>query len=69
MVADGDARRLRERGSLFDAEGEDIRQYTGEPVETEEGTVIPRQQNAGPGNIAGGGEWPDPSTPPARPDE
>jgi uncharacterized C2H2 Zn-finger protein len=65
----GDTRSLRERGSLLDAEGEDIRQYTGEPVETEEGTVIPRQQNAGPGNIAGGGEWPDPNASPAQPDE
>jgi hypothetical protein len=69
VVADGDTRSLRERGSIYDAEGEDIRQYTGEPVETEEGTVIPRQQNAGPGNVAGGGEWPDPNAPPAQPDE
>jgi hypothetical protein len=69
VVAEGDTRSLRERGSLLDAEGEDIRQYTGEPVETEEGTVIPRQQNAGPGNIAGGGEWPDPNAPAAQPDE
>lgn len=69
VVADGDTRSLRERGALLDDEGEDIRQYTGEPVETEEGTVIPRQQNAGPGTIAGGGEWPDPNAPPAQPDE
>jgi hypothetical protein len=68
MVEDGDTRSLRERGSILDDEGEDIRQYTGEPVETEEGTVIPRQQNAGPGTIAGGGEWPDPDAPPAQPD-
>ena len=59
---------LAERGELTDEQGEDIRQYTGEPVETEEGWVVPQQQNfAGKDNIAGGGEWPDPKTPPAQP--
>lgn len=61
---------LRDQGSLLDEDGEDIRQYTGEPVETLEGWVLPQQQNVGPGNAAGGGEYPDPSTPPAQgPDE
>jgi len=55
---------LADLGPLQDAEGEDIRHYTGEPVETDEGWVIPQQQNfAGKDNIAGGGEWPDPNTP------
>jgi hypothetical protein len=67
VVADGDTRSLRERGPLLDADGTDIREYTGEPVETEEGTVIPQQQNVGPGNEAGGGEWPDPHVPSAQP--
>jgi hypothetical protein len=58
---------LKEQRSLLDDEGEDIRQYTGEPVETEEGWVLPQQQNVGPGNEAGGGEWPDPATPSAMP--
>jgi len=58
---------LAEQRDLLDEEGEDIRQYTGEPVETEEGWVIPQQQNVGPGNEAGGGEWPDPATPSAMP--
>jgi hypothetical protein len=66
-VDDGDTRSLRERGSLVDEDGDDIREYTGEPVDTEEGTVIPQQQNVGAGNEAGGGEWPDPRTPPAQP--
>ena len=66
LVEDGDTRSLRDRGTLVDAEGDDIREYTGEPVETDEGTVIPQQQNVGPGNEAGGGEWPDPGTPPAQ---
>jgi hypothetical protein len=35
----------------------------GEPVETEEGTRRPVQQNVGPGVEEGGGEWPDPNTP------
>jgi hypothetical protein len=58
---------LADQGSTIDEDGDDIREYTGEPVETEEGWVLPQQQNAGPGNIAGGGEWPDPDTPPAQP--
>ena len=57
---------LEDQGPLLDEDGEDIRQYTGEPVETLEGWVLPQQQNAGPGNIAGGGEFPDPTTPPAQ---
>jgi hypothetical protein len=60
---------LADQGPLTDAEGEDIRHYTGEPVETEDGWVIPGQQNlAGKDNIAGGGEWPDPDTPPVQPE-
>ena len=39
----------------------------GEPVETEEGTRRPAQQNSGPGVEEGGGEWPDPNTPPQLP--
>jgi hypothetical protein len=59
---------LADQGPLTDDEGEDIRHYTGEPVETEQGWVIPGQQNlAGKDNIAGGGEWPDPYTPPTQP--
>jgi hypothetical protein len=66
---DGGPGTLAERGSLLDEDGEDIRQYTGEPVETEEGWVIPQQQNVGPGNEAGGGEWPDPNAPSAMPND
>jgi hypothetical protein len=59
---------LRDNMDLTDDEGEDIRHYTGEPVETDEGWVIPGQQNfAGKDNLAGGGEWPDPRTPPVQP--
>lgn len=58
---------LREQGPLLDEDGDDIRMYTGEPVETDEGWVVPVQQNfAGKDNIAGGGEWPDPDAPPAQ---
>ena len=39
----------------------------GEPLETEEGTRRPVQQNVGPGVEEGGGEWPDPNTPPQPP--
>ncbi len=63
MVPSSDAT-LKDQGPLEDEDGEDIRQYTGEPVETEDGWVVPQQQNAGTGNVAGGGEWPDPKSPP-----
>lgn len=44
----------------YDEHGNDIRMYTGEPVETEyDGVVIPQQMNVGPGNMAGSGEFPD----------
>lgn len=56
---------LKDRTDLTDEDGEDIRQYTGEPVETEEGWVLPRQQNVGRRNMAGRGEWPDPNAPSA----
>lgn len=56
---------LADSVDLLDEEGEDIRQYTGEPVETEEGWVLPQQQNVGKDNMAGRGEWPDPDAPSA----
>ena len=42
----------------------DARMYTSEPVETDQGTVVIQQQNVGAGNEQGGGEYPDPHTPP-----
>jgi hypothetical protein len=39
----------------------------GEPLETEEGVRVPAQQNVGAGVEEGGGEWPDPDTPPKLP--
>ena len=39
----------------------------GEPLETEEGVRVPAQQNVGAGVEEGGGEWPDPHTPPKLP--
>ncbi|HEY3238157.1 MAG TPA: hypothetical protein VGL92_01240 [Acidimicrobiia bacterium] len=41
--------------------------YSGEPLETEEGIRTPRQQSAGGDAIEGGGEYPDPATPPQLP--
>ncbi len=41
--------------------------YSGVPLETERGVEVPRQMNVGPGNEEGGGEWPDPGTPPRAP--
>jgi hypothetical protein len=44
----------------------DEKMYTSEPIEADDGeTYVIRQQNVGPGNELGGGEWPDPHTPPS----
>lgn len=43
----------------------DERLYTGEPVDDGEHVRRPQQMNAGRDNIEGGGEWPDPESPPA----
>jgi hypothetical protein len=45
----------------------DEKMYTGEPLDTPEGPRTPQQMNVGPGNEQGGGEWPDPHTPPQPP--
>jgi hypothetical protein len=42
-------------------------QVVGEPLETEDGVRVPAQQNVGAGVEEGGGEWPDPNTPPKLP--
>jgi hypothetical protein len=49
---------LREQTDLIDEHGTDIRQYTGEPVETEDGTVVPQQMAVGSQQLVGGGEFP-----------
>jgi NADH:ubiquinone oxidoreductase subunit F (NADH-binding) len=41
--------------------------YSSVPLETDEGVVVVQQQNVGPGNEEGGGEWPDPDAAPRRP--
>jgi hypothetical protein len=47
-------------------EATDEKMYTSEPIEGDDGeTYVIRQQNVGPGNELGGGEWPDPRTPPS----
>lgn len=58
---------LSDQRDLIDEDGDDIRMYTGEPVETDDGWILPQQQNQ-PGNSAGGGEYPDPDTPSTQPD-
>jgi|SRR5689334_2594416 hypothetical protein len=64
-----DDRPLREQGSLIDADGTDIRQYTGEPVETEFGVVVPQQMAVGSERVVGGGEFPNtPGRGPTRPE-
>ena len=39
----------------------------GEVLDTADGTDVPVQQNMGPGNREGGGEWPDPYAEPRLP--
>ena len=42
--------------------------YSTVPLEDEDGeTYVIQQQNVGPDNEQGGGEWPDPDTPPRSP--
>ncbi|WP_420452846.1 hypothetical protein [Ilumatobacter sp.] len=53
----GDGRPLREQMPTTDAD--DIRRYTGEPVETDDGWVLPQQMATGKDNVVGGGEFPD----------
>ena len=55
----GDGRPLSEQTALVDEDGDDIRQYTGEPVETEDGWVLPQQSATGSQNVVGGGEFPN----------
>jgi hypothetical protein len=50
---------LREQRDLRDETGDDIRQYTGEPVETEHGVVVPEQMAVGSQEVVGGGEFPN----------
>lgn len=50
---------LAEQTDLVDAEGDDIRHDTGEPVPTEHGNVAPQQMATGAERTVGGGEWPD----------
>lgn len=54
-----DADTLADATDLTDRDGEDVRRYTGEPVPTEHGQVIPQQSVAGREQVVGGGEWPD----------
>jgi hypothetical protein len=52
-----------------DDEPSDEKMYTSVPLEDDEGnTYVVQQQNVGPGSEAGGGEWPDPRTPPSTDD-
>ena len=55
----GDGRPLGEQVPLVDEDGADIRQYTGEPVETEDGWVLPQQMATGSQNVVGGGKYPN----------
>ena len=56
----------REAQPAEDSPAEDP-SVVGEPLETEEGVRVPAQQNVGVGVEEGGGEWPDPETPPKLP--
>ncbi len=51
----------------LDPDDPDARLYTSAPIDTDDGSVVIQQQNVGPDNEEGGGEWPNPETPPQRP--
>ncbi|HEX5588120.1 MAG TPA: NADH-ubiquinone oxidoreductase-F iron-sulfur binding region domain-containing protein, partial [Acidimicrobiia bacterium] len=44
------------------ADDPEARLYSSAPIDTDDGVVVIEQQNVGPGNEDGGGEWPDPHT-------
>jgi hypothetical protein len=57
-----------EAGEFIEPDAADRKMYTSEPLEDEDGnTYVIQQQNVGPGNQEGGGEFPDPNTPPRFP--
>jgi hypothetical protein len=43
------------------------RPVRGEELDTDDGPEVPAQQAVGVENVEGGGEWPDPDTPPRPP--
>jgi len=58
----------KERGPVDLSDDPEARLYTTEPLEAEDGTVyVIQQQNVGPDNELGGGEFPDPDAPPRPP--
>jgi hypothetical protein len=60
----GDAPEVEPPESERPLEGEE-RLYTGEPVDDGDQVRRPQQMNVGVENMQGGGEWPDPETPPS----
>jgi hypothetical protein len=55
------------REQTKESQPSDAKMYTSEPLEDDDGNAyVIQQQNVGPGIEAGGGEWPDPHTPPSR---
>lgn len=55
-------------GSSLPDDDPEARLYTSEPLEDENGdTYVIQQQNVGAERVVGGGEWPDPKTPPRLP--
>jgi hypothetical protein len=53
------------RGPVDIGDDPEARLYTSAPLEAEDGTVyVIQQQTVGPDNELGGGEFPDPDTPP-----
>ena len=58
----------KERGPVDLSDDPEAHLYTSAPLEAEDGTTyVIQQQNVGPDNELGGGEWPDPETPPRSP--
>jgi hypothetical protein len=56
------------RGPVDLSDDPEARLYTSAPLEAEDGTIyVIQQQPVGPDNELGGGEFPDPETPPHPP--
>jgi hypothetical protein len=56
---EGTTTNLRDQRDLVDETGADIREYTGEPVDTGSGVVIPQQMAVGEDRVVGAGEFHD----------
>jgi hypothetical protein len=62
-----DEKQSKEVDDAEDDTDPEAKLYSTVPLDTEDGPRVIQQQNVGKDNMKGGGEWPDPDTPPQEP--